>query len=461
MIKSKENVKNHGEVFTPEYIIKEMCDLIPENVWADPSYVFLEPTCGNGNFLVEIAERRLKYLTQEQVDSTLYGWDISQDNIDECKTRLGFGTNIKVVTDSLVELKNFKTERLVIIGNPPYQRDCTGTRGEQQMSATAIWHLFVDACRNLKPDYFTFITPSRWFSGGRGLTNWRKTWVTDRHISYLKHFPGISEVFPQVVIQSGVSYFLWQKDYNGKCRYVFGKDEVDIYLDERIVVIVNPNDIPLYDKLIKFPTIQTCLKQKPYGIRSNYQAKETGVKCYFAYRKVGYVNPADIKIRKEDMDALGYKYLVPHVQRGTWSCVAPKETLGGGYQTAVVKAIPFWICEPGAIVSESYVVVKTFKELDKAANFVNYMNSRLFRFMLIHNISGTSINNDSYKRVPECGDYSKPMTEDQIFDYFSLTAEEREYLRKRVSTGHKGLFTNLVEAKVITQTEADNYLIEY
>lgn len=83
-IKSKKRVHDYGEVFTPSKIVKAMCDLIPD--WTGN---VLEPSCGNGNFLVEIANRKLAAgMTAEQAARTIFGVDILQDNIDEAIARM-------------------------------------------------------------------------------------------------------------------------------------------------------------------------------------------------------------------------------------------------------------------------------------------------------------------------------------------------------------------------------------
>ena len=83
-IKSKKRVANFGEVFTAEREVKAMCDLIPD--WTGN---ILEPACGNGNFLVEIAKRKLEAgLSFQQTAETIYAVDIMQDNVDEAINRL-------------------------------------------------------------------------------------------------------------------------------------------------------------------------------------------------------------------------------------------------------------------------------------------------------------------------------------------------------------------------------------
>lgn len=92
LIKSKQRVKDFAEVFTPKHIVKDMCDLVPEEMWTNVETTFLEPACGTGNFLAEILERKFK-LCENWEDGlralkSVYGVDIQQDNVEETKQRL-------------------------------------------------------------------------------------------------------------------------------------------------------------------------------------------------------------------------------------------------------------------------------------------------------------------------------------------------------------------------------------
>lgn len=97
LIKSKERVKEFAEVYTPAWLVKAMCDLVDDEKnegkkIGDIFTTVLEPACGNGNFLVEILERKLKNCkTAEDVNHALmsiYGVDIQADNIVEAKERM-------------------------------------------------------------------------------------------------------------------------------------------------------------------------------------------------------------------------------------------------------------------------------------------------------------------------------------------------------------------------------------
>lgn len=98
--KSKQRVRDHGEVFTAEREVKAMCDLVKDECERIDSR-FLEPACGNGNFLAEILTRKLatvkKLYKSNPYDyeryavlavTSIYGVEILADNAEECRKRL-------------------------------------------------------------------------------------------------------------------------------------------------------------------------------------------------------------------------------------------------------------------------------------------------------------------------------------------------------------------------------------
>ncbi len=92
-VKSRQRVINHGEVFTAEREVKAMCDLVNSECLNIKSR-FLEPACGEGNFLIEILTRKLDSITDccelnsIIALSSLYGIDILLDNVKICRDRL-------------------------------------------------------------------------------------------------------------------------------------------------------------------------------------------------------------------------------------------------------------------------------------------------------------------------------------------------------------------------------------
>lgn len=99
-VKSKQRVADHGEVFTAEREVKAMCDLVADECLRIDSR-FLEPACGDGNFLAEILTRKLDVVTKRYRKSpydyernallalgSIYGVELLQDNVEACRERL-------------------------------------------------------------------------------------------------------------------------------------------------------------------------------------------------------------------------------------------------------------------------------------------------------------------------------------------------------------------------------------
>ena len=99
-VKSKQRVADHGEVFTAEREVNAMLDLVKGETERIDS-TFLEPACGNGNFLVEILRRKLAVVDKQYKHypadwekysvlamMSIYGVDILADNVEECRARL-------------------------------------------------------------------------------------------------------------------------------------------------------------------------------------------------------------------------------------------------------------------------------------------------------------------------------------------------------------------------------------
>ena len=87
--RKKNRVKSTGEVFTPTSLVQDILDKIPNEQFTDTSKTFLDPSCGDGQFLGEVLIRKMENgSTFEQALSTVYGVDLMQDNVELCRERL-------------------------------------------------------------------------------------------------------------------------------------------------------------------------------------------------------------------------------------------------------------------------------------------------------------------------------------------------------------------------------------
>ena len=134
--KSKERVREHGEVFTAEREVKAMCDLVKDETERIDSR-FLEPACGDGNFLAKILKRKLAVVRKKYgkspldyeknsllAASSIYGVDILQDNVTACRARMFDIWNTeytavckKECDDQTREAVRFILSRNIVCGN--------------------------------------------------------------------------------------------------------------------------------------------------------------------------------------------------------------------------------------------------------------------------------------------------------------------------------------------------------
>ena len=100
LTKSRDRIRDHGEVFTPDFIVEDMLNLVKHETERIDSR-FLESACGDGNFLIKILERKLKIVEKQykrnQFDyernsliavSSIYGIELLDDNVEEAQKRL-------------------------------------------------------------------------------------------------------------------------------------------------------------------------------------------------------------------------------------------------------------------------------------------------------------------------------------------------------------------------------------
>ena len=87
--RERNRVKATGEVFTPTPLVEEILDKMNQSLFTDPEKTFLDPSCGDGQFLASVLYRKLENgIDFETALSTIYGVDLMQDNVELCRERL-------------------------------------------------------------------------------------------------------------------------------------------------------------------------------------------------------------------------------------------------------------------------------------------------------------------------------------------------------------------------------------
>lgn len=325
----------------------------------------------------------------------------------------------------------------VIIGNPPYQLSDGGGSGT---SATPIYHKFVEQAKKLQPRYLTMIIPARWFTGGKGLDEFREEMLSDDRLRQIHDFPDATDVFPGVQIKGGICYFLWDRDNRGLCRvinYMYGNMSVSerSLREQGAETFIRYNiAIPIFRKVKSFnePSIINLVStRKPFGFPSNYLGKPKyfdGALKLYKKGDVGWVSKKDILCGFDAMSK--YKVFIPFLGSGSDSFPHP------------ILGRPF-VGEPGSVCTETYLYIGTFDDEKQAKNLISYIRTRFFRFLVLLNKNSQNATRKVYSFVP-MQDFSKPWTDEELYKKYGLTEEEIAFIESMIRPMDNGEETNSV-----------------
>jgi len=120
--RDKLRTKATAEVFTPTPLVQEMLDQLPQEEFTDPTKTFLDPSCGDGQFLGEVIIKKMENgSTFEQALSTTYGVDLMQDNVDLCRERLLCGKEeYRSIVENNIVCADALKYHYRFDGSPPY-----------------------------------------------------------------------------------------------------------------------------------------------------------------------------------------------------------------------------------------------------------------------------------------------------------------------------------------------------
>ena len=316
----------------------------------------------------------------------------------------------------------------VIIGNPPYQMN-VGV--EKENYAIPIYQKFIRQAKKLNPRFLTMIIPSRWFTGGRGLDDFRAEMLNDKHIKYIKDYIDSKEVFPGVDVSGGVNFFLWERDYEGPCEYhnVFNGN------DTKSVRILNEYDVfPRYNQSLSIihKVMKNCedvvapmiSSQTPFGFITTFKGKDikqNGDLTLYTSSGLSYVTRDEVKRHIEWID----KFKVIFSKATCEHAGTPDKT--GRYRVFSTMKI----LEPTEICTQSYLVGGVFDAIEFADNYLSYLRTNFVRSLMLPTLTSQDISADKFRFVP-LQDFSHPWTDEMLYEKYGLDDNEIAFIESMI-----------------------------
>lgn len=342
-----------------------------------------------------------------------------------------------------VEKMNFDA----VVGNPPYQE----MDGGAQASASPIYQHFVTTSKTIDPKYISFIMPTRWYVGGKGLNSFREEMLNDIHLKVLYDCLTPDDIFPNTNIRGGVCYFLWDSNYDNTENLT---RVVTIENNKVVADLLRPIKIEGLDLFIRdgqainiINKIFTNKSQKtmdefisvrqPFGLEgdfinskdfhSNNQKLQNPIVCYGRGQTLGYVERDIIKTRTNWIDK--WKVYMPYANNiGT--------ELNDDNQNTFVG-------EPESICTETFILAGADLDLNKDSsnNLSNYLRTKFARYLLSLAKSSQHATAKTYRFIPLQDftdksdiDWNKSIKEidKQLYKKYDLSQDEIDFIEKKI-----------------------------
>lgn len=316
----------------------------------------------------------------------------------------------------------------VIIGNPPYQLETGGGPGRQ---AKPVYHKFVEQAKTLEPRFLVMVIPSRWFTGGLGLDQFRSTMLNEKRISTIVDFVNGKDAFPNVNINGGVNYFVWSRDFVGECSVktvmpggIVG-ETLARPLDEFDVFIRHNDSLRILRKVLKksndtFDSRVSAIS--PFGLDTKFKgasspSKSKNIKI-FGSGHISWASEEDVRKNRELI--------------GRWKVLVGQATDGNE-----IYPLPIWdqkgpfVSMPGEACSWTYLIASLADTEQEAVHIVEYMRTKFFRFLVWLRKPTQHNKADNFSFVPEMP-MNRVWSDKDLYRYFGLDSKDVDFIEEMI-----------------------------
>ena len=299
---------------------------------------------------------------------------------------------IKQVDKFITERTGIKNMKInAIVGNPPYQiNDGSGASDD---AANPIYQVFVKIAKQICPNYFSLIMPSKWMIGGKAvLKPFRKEMMKDKHLASVFDYEDSGFCFNGQHIDGGIMYFLWDKKHSGELIYFYKPTNGNRFLTKRLLTDGN-SDIVIRDsrrqaiitKTSKYPSFsQIVSARKPFGISTDIFNNKS-VYTEYKLSDKPFVNSALLwgvyGIKGGAKRITSYIAIDAITKNKAW-INKYKLFISKAYSADAIVPPEIILASPNVICSETFLVIGPFDNSIEQQNVNKYLKSNFFRILL-------------------------------------------------------------------------------
>lgn len=479
---------------TPPVLARALLDVLPDEVWTNPHYRWLDPATKSGSILREAARRLMDGLaewepnadkradhilrnmlhgcgvTRVHGDMTRRSVYVSRDASGPCSV-ITFDTpegNLPFVQadhDYPVNRNGKANGPCKVCGAPVglergtsrenyayafihgaypteemkgMQFDVIVGNPPYQLStegfgatASTIYNRFVDHAIALEPKYVAMIIPSRWFAGGKGLDDFRERMIADRHLRAIVDNPKLFDCFPGVEIKGGVNYFLWDRDHDGDCEF---STRIDGVITSTMTRDLREGD----GVLVRDNRAMSIIKKVAAKSKKSAEANCTVTKPFGLTMRSNY--PGSVPEPFEGAIPLIYASHVGYsrpdqIQRNhqwidRYKVLLPMAGDGHGREVSYVLGEPIALA-PGSACTQTYFIAGMFDTRDQTENYALYLTTKFVRFLVLQRKVTQHVTPDRFRFVPML-DMTKRWTDADLYKRFGLTQDEIDYIEATI-----------------------------
>ena len=277
------------------------------------------------------------------------------------------------------------------------------------------------------------ITPSRWFTGGKGLDEFRDEMLHDNRLRVIHDYPEASDCFSGVQIKGGVSFFLWERDIQGECS-VFSHKGNNVYgpairplLEKGCDTFIRYNEaVDVLHKVMahREKSMESIVSTRlPFGLPNTYKGNKVKKSK----------DDLLIYVSGNDREVRGTAAYVPNTEVTKGREMIPWEKVyiakAGSGSDAFPHPIlpkPFYGA-PNTVCNESYLVIGPFKNKNECDNAMSYIATKFFRFLVLLKKNSQNAAKGVYQLVPQ-QDFSKPWTDEELYAKYGITEDEIAFI---------------------------------